>query len=231
MVIANKNAELEETIRKYQSGELTSGTGSGGGSGDISNLRVGSVVGYNGTYYYDSWGKNPSGNWYSGQAGKVKVDNYSASKYGGQARTTGDFDVHISSLSGGDLGWVKKSQLFDTGGYTGEWSDGMSSAKNGKLAFLHQKEMVLNESDTANLLKAVETVRSFTDSIKTNLLGGAVNALSGIADSILKGDGSQKLEQDVHITAEFPNANSTAEIETALLNLTQRSAQYVAKTR
>jgi len=31
---------------------------------------------------------------------------------------------------------------YDTGGYTGEWSN------DGRLAFLHQKELVLNAEDT-----------------------------------------------------------------------------------
>ena len=41
---------------------------------------------------------------------------------------------------------------FDTGGYTGEFD-------NARLAFLHEKELVLNQEDTNNILAAVNAVR------------------------------------------------------------------------
>jgi hypothetical protein len=44
---------------------------------------------------------------------------------------------------------------FDTGGYTGEWS-----GNDGRAALLHQKEIILNQTDTANLLASVKTLRS-----------------------------------------------------------------------
>jgi len=48
---------------------------------------------------------------------------------------------------------------FDTGGYTGAWGS------EGRLAMLHEKEIVLNKMDTANLLASVEIVRSIAQSI------------------------------------------------------------------
>jgi len=42
--------------------------------------------------------------------------------------------------------------------YTGEW-DGGSERKNGRLAWLHQKELVLNAHDTENFLDAMNIVR------------------------------------------------------------------------
>jgi hypothetical protein len=42
---------------------------------------------------------------------------------------------------------------FDTGGYTGAWGT------DGRLAMLHQKELVLNASDTENMLAAVDILR------------------------------------------------------------------------
>jgi hypothetical protein len=43
---------------------------------------------------------------------------------------------------------------FDTGGYTGEWGS------DGRLALLHQKELVLNADDTSKFLSAIEIVRN-----------------------------------------------------------------------
>lgn len=47
----------------------------------------------------------------------------------------------------------KKVSSFESGGYTGT---GLGA---GKLAFLHDKELILNKTDTANMLEAVKTVR------------------------------------------------------------------------
>jgi hypothetical protein len=51
--------------------------------------------------------------------------------------------------------------LFDTGGYTGEWG------KEGRLALLHEKELVLNKNDTSNILDAVKISRSVDDKISS----------------------------------------------------------------
>ena len=75
--------------------------------------RVGDVVTFTGKYYNDSWGARPGGGLYSGVQGGVVIDGRSAQAYGGSARRTGDYSVHIKSADGryGDLGWVKLSQL------------------------------------------------------------------------------------------------------------------------
>lgn len=83
---------------------------SGGGDGVP---RVGDVVTFTGSYFYDSWGKRPAGNRYSGVAGGVVIDAYSSKKYGGSGNRTGGYDVHIKSADGryGDLGWVSLNQI------------------------------------------------------------------------------------------------------------------------
>ena len=82
-------------------------------SGGDGKPRVGDKATLTGWYYYDSYGKSPAGNRYSGVKNGVVIDAYSASKYGGNGRNTGGYDVHIKSADGkyGDLGWVKLSQL------------------------------------------------------------------------------------------------------------------------
>ena len=225
-----ENANLQSQIKDLQNqinGTNGSGGSGAGGSGSLANgIQVGDWVGYTGKYYYDSWGRSPAGSWGAGNKGAVKVDSYSAKKYGGNAKSTGDYNVHITGSNGWDLGWVKPSQLFDTGGYTGSWSDGNKEAKDGKLAFLHQKEIVLNDSDTENLLAAVKVVRQLTQSLKDSAIQNDLFNLSNLKISEQK---AKEIEQNVHITAEFPNANNAIEIEQALLSLNDRAIQYSFK--
>ena len=108
---------------------------------------------------------------------------------------------------------------YDTGGYTGDWSDG-----SGKLALLHSKEIVLNASDTQNILKAVESVRAMTSAMKGATLAEAVGSISSIGKSIETAN--SKVDQNVNITAEFPNATSADEIREAILGLNNQVLHY-----
>jgi hypothetical protein len=56
------------------------------------------------------------------------------------------------------LNEFKKIAGFDTGGETPAWGN------EGKLALLHEKELVLNKIDTSNLLKAVDFTRQIFSS-------------------------------------------------------------------
>ena len=120
--------------------------------------------------------------------------------------------------------WVRLSDLinafkFDTGGYTGAWGP------EGRIAMLHQKEIVLNAHDTENFLAAIGIVRDISDQIEKNAIAmqyqNQFNAYRGAITS-----GSDTLQQEVHITAEFPNATNHSEIEEAFRNLTNLASQY-----
>ena len=124
----------------------------------------------------------------------------------------------------GAYGHIEASRIasLDTGGYTGEWG------AEGRMAMLHEKEIVLNKQDTANILNAVSIVRGIGDlinNLSANLLG---NLSQRAIDSTL---GMRDFEQNVHITAEFPNVSSSSEIEDALRNLTNVAAQRAFNTR
>lgn len=113
---------------------------------------------------------------------------------------------------------------FDTGGYTGEWGPG------GKFAMLHQKEIVLNAKDTENLLSAVNIVRGLGDMVQT-LSAALASNLIPAAVPVGGNQGADTIEQNVHITAEFPNVSSSSEIEQALRNLTNVASQRAFNTR
>ena len=118
-----------------------------------------------------------------------------------------DFDAYQQGLKG-----------FDTGGYTGSWGP------QGKLAVLHQKEIVLNANDTANLLASVDTLHSILRVIDlqsiSSQLGGILTSPQFLADN------SQTLEQQVTIEAVFPNATNHNEIEEAFNNIINQASQF-----
>lgn len=116
---------------------------------------------------------------------------------------------------------------YDTGGYTGTWNDNTFDDKNGKLAVLHQKELILNATDTQNILATVSAVRDLVAGLKTQTLSG-LSMLSSIGGMTTR-ETAQDVNQNVHITAEFPNVSSSSEIEDALLNLNERAIQYAFK--
>lgn len=109
-----------------------------------------------------------------------------------------------------------RTSSFDTGGYTGEWG------QSGRLAVLHEKELVLNSEDTENILDAVSLIRQITAGTAqlSYGLGNIGNVLTNV------GSTSGTLDQNVSIQASFPNVTDHREIEEALTNLVNKASQY-----
>ena len=106
---------------------------------------------------------------------------------------------------------------FASGGYTGQWIN-----NNGRLALLHQKELVLNEVDTKNLLDTISILKTIDTSLNTNL----INKVQDISNQLVKeNSNSAIIEQQVHIEASFPNVNSKRQIEEAFNDLVNLAAQ------
>ena len=158
-------------------------------------------------WYADSYGGGSSG---IARSGKIAYIN-----------TKGSHAYNI-----GGLGWVRKTDIvgYDTGGYTGEWNN-----NSGRLAMLHQKELVLNANDTANMLSAITILRDITANLGATLLNKMASISAGGTGSIGQGLAAAGMEQNVVINAEFPNATSSKEIEDALNNLVNRASQHITK--
>lgn len=138
-------------------------------------------------------------------------------------KESGDWiQVRHHKLSSGITGWFKKSDVtaMNTGGYTGDWA-----GSYGKLAFLHQKELVLNAKDTENLLASMDILDKIISTID---LYSTSAQLGGMLSSPRYGGfgESEPLEQNVHIEASFPGVSDHNEIEEALNNLINRASQY-----
>lgn len=108
---------------------------------------------------------------------------------------------------------------FFTGGYTGNWA-----GPEGKMAMLHQKELVLNAKDTENMLNIVSMVREISKIIDIN----AISAGNGFKATSIPNVASanSNIDQNVHITAEFPNATNRNEILAAFDNVINLASQY-----
>ena len=107
---------------------------------------------------------------------------------------------------------------YDTGGYTGAWGT------EGRLAYLHQKELVLNAEDTANMLTSIGILRQIASVIDLNALASAGGFISLMSSGVAGNQGT--LQQEVHIEANFPAVTDKNQIEEAFGDLVNLAAQY-----
>lgn len=144
----------------------------------------------------------------------------------------------LSKLKSVAKNWYSKYTLnggkissLNTGGYTGEWTNGDT---NGRLAFLHQKELVLNSEDTENILSAVNVVRSI-GGLLTSLKTSMNNRIAGLTSKFSRGNdvsnNGMTIEQKVSIEAKFEGQTESSQIETALMNLVNYASQHAYDTK
>ena len=108
---------------------------------------------------------------------------------------------------------------FNTGGYTGSWGS------YGKLGILDEKELVLNQGDTANFLASMEVLERILQVIDLHSMNAQ---LGGLLSSPSYGGNNNEttIEQNVHIEASFPGVSDRNEIEEAFNNLVNQASQY-----
>lgn len=201
-------------------GEGEGGEGEGNENGD--SEAMGQITIQKG---YQYWGyKSPKG----GDKNRVKVVNDDRKqrtyKFTQMDTSTRFKRVYIPSegvwVSSYDPNGPKriKVEKFDTGGYTGAWGS------EGKMAMLHEKELVLNKQDTSNLLNAVSMIRQIASVIDLNAYSSA--GFGGGMLSAGRVGSTGTLEQVVHVTAEFPNATNREEIYAAFGDIVNLASQY-----
>ena len=158
-----------------------------------------------------------------------------------ESRYSGDEITKIHAAAGNNrYNWVSslsgktstRNIAFDTGGYTGSWG------KEGKIAMLHEKELVLNKTDTKNMLDTVNIVRQLGSSLSAikDTFGAKLTKYSDTMNSnvnsmVIDKTSTQKLDQNVKIEANFPNVKNANEIETAFNNLVNLASQRAMSTR
>ena len=109
-------------------------------------------------------------------------------------------------------------EKFNTGGYTGSWGS------YGKLAILHEKELVLNAHDTDNFLNTMEVMEKILQMLDLQTMSSQLGGL--LSSPTLKDPGNQVIEQHIEIEANFPEATDRFEIEEAFKSMANLASQY-----
>ena len=118
---------------------------------------------------------------------------------------------------------------FKTGGYTGSWGP------QGRLAILHEKELILNQDDTESLINIIRDYGNIKNNNSINILNSSFNdiisKIKTLINSINLNSNQQITEQRVSIEASFPNVSVANEIEEAFNNILNQAAQYASLNR
>ena len=197
-----------ETTSETSKTSTATGGGSGSGSGSSDGGKHGKV--------WADW---------DGDTNTMYVDGASLDE---KARATIGEKIH-EDFPWADIYWLGRKKgagtavqySYDTGGYTGEWGP------DGRIAMLHQKELVLNAKDTENFLQATQILRTLQNNI--NQIQANVN--NGFSPNVNVSAPAADLNQNVHIEANFPNVSNSREIEEAFNNLVNMASQRAMSTR
>ena len=116
--------------------------------------------------------------------------------------------------------------------YTGDWG------ADGRLAILHEKELVLNKQDTSNMLQTVNIVRDIAKKIDLNVQTGGRISLDKLNENLgitrsrtsigYNKSSNKDLEnkQNITIYADFPGVSVEGEIQRAFDDLAMQAIQY-----
>lgn len=122
-----------------------------------------------------------------------------------------------------------------SGAYTGDWGPGQGiGIDNGKIIKVHPKELILNKSDTRNILRTVDIVRNMNDWVDKQvqqMSNISSSKLDSLFNSAIPRCETQPIKQEVIIQADFPGVTDHYEIEEALSNLSNNAAQYISANR
>ena len=132
--------------------------------------------------------------------------------------------------------FIKQYNGAASGAYTGDWGPGQGlGIDNGKIIKVHPKELILNKSDTKNILRAVDIVRDMNnwvdDQIKRMNQQSQLVISNLMTDVIPSTYNNQPIQQEVKIEANFPGVTDHYEIEEALSNLSNDAAQYISANK
>lgn len=229
--VANLEQTIEDNRNQQQQQQTQQPSGGGGGGGGSSapaideNLAWGiaqAIWTYGGA---SGWGNNPTRS--------TKLTQGYGSAFARRVQQIINQHSASGALVNYDSMRYSSYQLlgYDTGGYTGEWgtNEGNLMANNGKLAWLHQKELVLNQADTSNILAAVQAVRSMTENFRNGAFEDLVSTLSNYGSDLIAKpavDMTTGGNTEFNVECVFPNATNVEQIQQAILTLPEQVSQF-----
>ncbi|MCD3245333.1 hypothetical protein G8S21_05130 [Clostridium botulinum C] len=150
-------------------------------------------------------------------------DDSSSSHSSRPSVSSDDEDSFLDAKERGDEGDAdrirEKYSSFDTGGYTGDWGD------NGKLAILHEKELILNKSQTEDILNTVRLLQQYNP--LNNIKSQGINLLPSTSELKVHDKQPQIIKNEYRFEkAEFPNVTNDSGVQNLLDNLNRLSKQY-----
>ena len=217
--------DLQSQIDAMKNPSGGSGGGSGGGGGGAdSNLAWGiaqAIWTYGGA---SGWGNDPVrsgkltkayGSAFARQVQSIINQNYRSGKL-----------VNYGSMKYSSYNLIG----YDTGGYTGrDWT--ASEKANGKIGLLHEKELVLNKTDTENILNAVDMVRSMVALGRNGNYNDIIRQSNNVVDMASVVQPLDDMGQTIYqVECTFPNATNVDEIQRAILTLPDIAPQYAYKS-
>lgn len=213
-------------------------------------LRVGDTATFSGRYYYDSWGKRPAGSKYSGVQNGVKVDSYSSADFGGNAKRTGNYKVHIGGADGvyKDLGWVRPDQL---SGYKngiervpydqvaeineGNKDETIITPKGHTLTLLTRNSSVLKNEAQKTLWDIANNPQLFAEKIMNSgfasaHVGSFADSIKGIKMPTVENNNQQNVTVENHYDSLLTvNGNVDKETLPKLQEILKQSCDYTRK--
>lgn len=210
-------------------GRGSGGSGNTGGGNGLSNKSIDEQLGI----AYAIW--NGTAGWGNGADRRKNIESkFGAGAYETYQGLVNDYDIKSKAASGAwtkDIGVYSYDELrrkygisaYASGGYTGDFSDA-------KLAFLHEKELVLNQDDTKNILATVGIARDIFSSIEKAIDGNSIAAMALMAERLGMSaipSTHDSIEQTIHIDeVSFPNITSADGLEEAFRALPDRAKQW-----
>lgn len=168
----------------------------------------------------DYFTSSPYGRWSDSQVQKYLNERETKIKeqnLQGKVMSNAELKEYVAQKLG------KKPEELKTGGYTGAWGS------EGRLAVLHEKELVLNKQDTENFLSATNILREISQMLDRDAFIASLGAIN-LRAMTLNSPADQVLQQEVTIHADFPNVTDHNEIEIAIDNLINAASQHAYKT-
>lgn len=220
---ANLSSQVEDLQNQLDAIKNPSGNGggSGGGGAGADSATAWGIAQAIWTYGQASgWGNDPIrstkltkayGTAFAKQVQQIINQNYRSGKL-----------VNYDSMRYSSYNLVG----YRTGGYTGDWND-----TDGKVGILHEKELVLNQDDTRNILNAVDMVRSMTALARNGNYNDIIRQSAGVVDmaSVVQPMTENMGETIYQVECTFPNATKVDEIQQAILSLPDIVPQYAYK--